>query len=160
MLVRYLSYVTLSLLLLINHSAFAATSTSNMGVTANVTAVCSVSASTLAFGAFTGAQLDTSTNYVVYCTNGAPYTVDFSAGAGTGATTTTRVMTNTNATSNTTTYAIYSDSGRSTVCGANCASGTGNGSGGNLYSVYGRMFVKSNPYVGPYSDTVVITVNY
>ena len=142
------------------NSASAATSTSNMAVTANVAASCTITASPLPFGAFTGAQLDVNTSVSATCTNGAPYTIDLSAGAGTGATTSARVMTNTNATSNTLTYSIYTNVGRTTVCGVGCVSGaTGNGTA-QATTLYGRMTAASNPYVGPYTDTVVATLNY
>ena len=158
--IKYIPFFALIALLFNSNHGCATTATSNMAVTAIVGTACTITASPLPFGAFVGTQLDVNTSVSATCSAGTPYTIDLNEGNGTGATTATRVMTNTNATSNALTYSIYTDSGRSTVCGVGCVpSTTGNGNAQSV-TLYGRMAANANPYVGPYTDTVVATLNY
>ncbi len=80
-------------LVLVPASAFAGQIQTTFSVTATVQATCLVSANTLAFGTYSGVQLDGTTTVGVTCTNTTPYTVGFDAGTFAGATVTTRRMT-------------------------------------------------------------------
>jgi spore coat protein U-like protein len=140
--------------------AAAATSTTTMSVTATVQATCSVSATTLAFGTYTGVQLDGSSTLTVNCTNTTPYTLALNVGTGTGATVATRKMT---AAAQTLNYSLYQDSGRATVwgqtTGTDTVAGTGNG-GAQPLTVYGRIPGGQLPTPGSYADTITATITY
>lgn len=140
----------------------AATATSNMSVTASVVAACTVSASALAFAAYSGTAVDGSADLTVNCTNDAPYTIGLSAGNGTGATTTTRVLTGSLA-NTTMNYGLYQDAAYATVWGdtdgTDTLAGTGSGADQTI-PVYGRIVAGQNGSVGTYTDTVAVTVNY
>src|SRR5215472_2657171 len=71
----------------------AATSTATFQVSANVPAICLISANNLAFGAYTGAVTNATSTVSVTCTNATPYTIGLDAGTSTGATVATRKMT-------------------------------------------------------------------
>ncbi len=145
-------------LILMTATALASNQTSNMAVSATVTAACTISAGALAFGNYTGAQLDGTSTISVTCTSGSPYTIDLDAGTGSGATTTTRKLTSG---ADTLDYTIYTDSGRSTIwkTGSPNVSGTGTGSAESV-TAYGRMPATATPNVGSYTDTVVATITY
>lgn len=142
-------------------TAAAATATANVGVSATVQATCSVSASPLAFGTYSSAQLDGSTNLSVSCTNGTTYTIALDAGTGAGATTTSRVLTGPS--SATLGYTLYSNAGRTSVwgvtTGTDTVGGSGNGSAQTI-SVYGRITSGQLPTPGSYADTVTATLTY
>jgi len=70
-----------------------ATSTSTFQVTATVASSCTVTATSLAFGNYTLAQLDGTSTITATCTNGTTYTIGLDAGTFSGATTSTRRMT-------------------------------------------------------------------
>ncbi len=141
-------------------SAFASTSTANMGVSATVQSTCLIAATPLAFGTYTGVLASTSTTLSVTCTNTTPYNVGLNAGLGTGATVTNRKMTGSSAVLN---YGLYQDSAESVnwgqTVGTDTVTGTGNGSAQSL-TVYGK--VPAGQYVAPgaYSDTITATVTY
>lgn len=141
--------------------AIAATTTTTFNVTASVVATCSVSASDVAFGTYTSAQLDGSGSVSVTCTNGVTYTVGLDAGTGSGATAASRLMTG--PASQTITYSLYQNAGRTTLWGLAAASqsvaGTGSGVAQTL-TVYARAPAAQTPGVGSYSDTITVTVTY
>jgi spore coat protein U-like protein len=141
--------------------AVAATVTTTFGVTATVQATCLVSASSLAFGTYTGAVVDTASSVSVTCTNTTPYNVGLSVGLATGATVTTRKMTG--PASALLSYALFSDSSRTVnwgqTIGTDTVTGTGNGAA-QAISVFGRL--ASGQFVAPgaYTDTITATVTY
>lgn len=139
----------------------ASTTTTTFNVTASVVATCSVSATDVAFGSYTAAQLDGSGTLSVTCTNQLPYTVELSAGTGSGATVASRLMTGPS--SQTITYSLYQNAGRTTLWGLTAATqsvaGTGSGAAQSL-TVYGRAPASQTPIVGSYSDTITVTVTY
>jgi spore coat protein U-like protein len=142
-------------------AAHAATASTTFVVKADVQATCLVSASTLNFGTYNGAQNDAASNVSVTCTNTTPYKVGLDAGLATGATVTSRKMQD--GTGQFLNYAIFSDSGRTTnwgnTPGTDTVNQAGNGSAQSI-PVYGR--IAQNQYVTPgaYSDTITATVNY
>ena len=72
--------------------AFATTQTTTFAVTATVQASCSISATALSFGAYTGVALPVANTITVNCTGGTTYNVGLNAGL-TGSSVTTRKMT-------------------------------------------------------------------
>lgn len=141
------------------YNASAATQTATMAVALNVPVTCSVSANPLAFGNFTGTSVGKTNFLNITCTNGAPYTIDLDAGAGAGATTSTRLLTNSSNSSYTLSYSLYTSSARTTVWAVGGRSGIGAGTS-QAVTVFSTMFANSNPYIGNYSDTIGVTVNY
>jgi len=147
-------------LVLVPASAFAATATTSFNVNATVQATCLVNATSLNFGTYSGVQLDGTSTINVTCTNTTPYTVGLDAGTFTGATVTTRRMTGPAAAP--LSYALYSDSGRTTNWGnstGSWVSGTGNGSAQGI-TVYGRIPAAQYATPGSYADTIAVTVTY
>jgi len=143
--------------------AYAATTTSTFAVQMTVTATCTVnSATTLNFGTqgVLSTNVDQTSTIQVTCTNTTPYNIGLNAGTGTGATVATRKMTSG---ANTVNYTLYSNSGRTTVCGNTVGTytqaATGNGSA-QSYTVYGRVPSQAAPAPGTYSDTITVTVTY
>lgn len=139
----------------------AATATATMGVTSTVQATCLISATPLAFGTYTGAQVDSTGTVSVTCTNTTPYNVGLNVGLATGATVTTRKMTGpSGALLN---YALYSDTGRTTNWGntvsTDTVAGTGNAASQAL-TVYGRETAAQYVTPGAYTDTITATITY
>lgn len=131
-------------------------------VTATVITNCNVTASTLNFGTqgVLAANVDQTSPLQVQCTNTTPYNIGLDAGTGTGATVTTRKMTGA---SNTISYSLYSNSGRTTVwgntIGTNTVSGTGSGTL-QTSTVFGRVPLQTTPPPATYTDTIIATVTY
>jgi len=131
-------------------------------VSATVTTSCSVSAANLGFGSVgvLTANVDATSTVTPQCTNTTPYNVGLNAGTAPGATVTTRKM---SSGGNTTSYWLYSNSGRTTnwgnTVGTDTVAGTGSGSNQAL-TVYGRVPAQTTPAPGSYSDTIVVTTTY
>jgi spore coat protein U-like protein len=145
--------------------AMAATASSTLSVTATVTANCTVSTSAVAFGnvnTISGSAVDATGSISVTCTNGTAWSAAAGAGGGTGATVAARKMLSG---SNLLNYALYSDSGRTTLWGdgtLTTAAITGTGSGSAQSStIYGRVASgQTSAPAGSYADTVAVTVTY
>lgn len=149
-------------------TAAAGTATSNLAVSATVSANCTIDASAgVAFGAYdpivTNASTDlTHTGSVdTTCTNGSTATITLGQGlnADTGSTASVplrRMISGSNYLS----YDLYSDSAHTTVFdGTTGVSVTGTGSAVTT-SVYGVVPSGQNVPAGSYSDTVVATVAF
>ncbi len=150
---------TVSALVPINTSS-GATSTSTFQVTATVASSCTVTATSLAFGNYTLAQLDGTSTITATCTNGTTYTIGLDAGTFSGATTSTRRMTGPSAAG--LSYSLFSDSGRTTNWGnatGSWVSGTGTGAA-QVLTVYGRIPANQTALIGSYTDTVTVTVTF
>jgi spore coat protein U-like protein len=136
--------------------------TASFAVSAFNTTTCSVSAATVNFGSSGVIQsaLDATGNIAVTCTNSAPYTISLDGGNAVASDPTQRQMA---LASETITYGLYRNAGRSQPwgdsAGVNTASGTGTGLTQN-YPVYGRVPAQTTPSPGTYTDTVVVTLNY
>jgi len=161
-------WIVMGCLSLIATSALSSTFTTSFNVTATVSAACSVTASTLAFGTYNptlASTLNASTTLNVTCTNGSAYNVGLDPGAGIGATVANRLMTRTSGGSDTIAYGLYSNSGLTTVWGntisSNTVTGTGNGSSQPI-TIYGSIFASNATSIPPagYSDSVNVTVTY
>ena len=144
-------FVTVVSALMPINTSSGATSTSTFQVTATVASSCTISATTLAFGNYTLAQLDGSSSITATCTNGTTFA---------GATTSTRKMTGPSASG--LSYSLYSDSGRTTNWGnatGSWVSGTGTGAA-QVLSVYGRIPASQTASIGSYSDTITVTITF
>ncbi len=146
----------------------AATAGTSFQVTATVVSACSVSGTTLHFGAaldpvLTPQPVDASSTLTVRCTNTTPYTVALDAGSNAGGATAfgNRSMTNG---SELLGYQLYLNPGRTTVWGdgtggSSTQAGTGSGSDQTL-TVHGRLPILSGAVPGSYADTVTVTITY
>lgn len=162
-------------ILLASGAAFAANAgaaSTNLGVSATVSASCSISTtSALEFGAYDPAVANASTDkdgtgvISVTCTSGAPVSITLGEGgnADTGSTAAAplRRMVDAEGTHHLS-YSLYSDSGRSVVWGDDAAVdvetiGTG---GAEALTVYGRIPGGQNVPSGVYNDIVVATVTF
>jgi spore coat protein U-like protein len=156
------------LLALLPVLAQAGTAGNSFQVTATVTSACTVSGTTLNFGASidplaTATPLDATSTLSVVCTNTTPYTVALNAGTNAGGASNFGARTMKSG-SNTLGYQLYLDAGRSSVWGDGTASsatsaGTGTGSTQTL-TIYGRLPSLANVIPGSYTDTVTVTVSY
>ena len=158
--------ISAAVLLALAGSAQAATKTTSFNVSASVAANCLVSATNLAFGAYTGVAALTGTSGVtVRCTNGTGYQVKLSPGGGSFA---TRLLSDG---TNTLQYNLYTSAANTTIWGDGTSStgfnsGTGSGlsSAGNVtYTVYGTLpdnATNQTAPVGSYSDSITVTVEY
>ena len=146
---------------LLTPSASASTTvTTTFGVSANVQALCTISAGALAFNTYTGAQAQATSNITVQCTNTTPYTVGLNQGTTATATVTNRLLAGPN--SATLAYSLFYDSAYSknwgNTTGSNQA-GTGNGAAQTL-TVYGQINAGQWVTPGSYTDTVTASVVY
>jgi spore coat protein U-like protein len=136
------------------------TSTTSFNVTATIVKDCGVSATSMVFGNYTGAVNNSTSTVTVTCTNTTAYTVGLSPGLATGATVATRKMQDG---ANLLNYALYSNSGRTTIwgntAGTNWVGGTGSGVAQPL-TVYGQIPAAQHPTPGSYTDTITATVTY
>ena len=150
---------------IIASSAIAGTATATIAVSATVVDSCSITATSMAFGNYSGLSeyaRDSSATLTPTCTAGTFYSISLNAGTGTGGTLTTRKMTGPNG--GTLRYGMYVDATRSTPWGDG-GSGTGwltqTGSGAaQPVSIFGRLQADQNTNAGAYSDTVTVTVTY
>ena len=121
---------------------------------------CTVTATSVAFGTYTGAGVNSPGTITVTCGNGRAYDVALSAGTSTGATVTTRKMTGpAGALLN---YALYSNATHTTNWGntaaTNWVTGTGTGAAQQL-TVYGQLAAAQYVAPGSYTDTITVTVS-
>jgi spore coat protein U-like protein len=135
--------------------------TATMQVTATVNDNCTVSTSDLAFGAYSGAQLDSTATIIATCTNLTGYSIGLNAGV-VGASTTSRQMSGPG--TDRLNYGLYHEAGRTTnwddIGGANPLSGqVGTGAAQNI-TVYGRIPAGQFVQAGSYSDTIQVTLQY
>lgn len=160
----FMSRLLAVLWLLITASSALAQATGSFGVSASIVNGCSVSAITLAFGAYSGQATQPTVDQIgqitVTCANGNAYDVRLDNGVNNGAGGQRRMQRvggggflN---------YELYKDSGRTQRWGNNNAqrlNGTGNGLPQQL-PVYGRLPGAQVVAFGPYRDTITVTVQY
>lgn len=151
-------------LMLAGPTARAATATDTMGVSATVQTACILSTTSLAFGNYdptSSTDTDATATLTITCTTGTSFTVGLNAGTTAGTTVTTRKMANG---ANRLSYALYSNSGRTTNWGNTSGTDTPAAitatSSASTMTVYGRVTALQNVPAGAYSDTVTVTVNY
>ena len=137
------------------------TFTNTFPVTAIVPLTCTVAASPLNFGNYSGALIDASSVVTVDCMNLTPFNIGLSAGNATGATVTTRRMTS--PASATLNYVLFQDSARTAnwgnTVGTDTLSSQGNGAPVQ-YGVFGRMAAGQPGDPALYTDTIIATITY
>jgi spore coat protein U-like protein len=141
--------------------ASAATQTSNMGVSANVSTACTISTTPLAFGEVARTGPTPATAIVaVTCTGGGAYTVGLGNGLHNVA-----AQRNLMSGSNLLAYGLFQDAAYGTVwtnTGAGLVSGVGTALEQDL-TVYGQVTTGQVIVSGngtPYADTVLVTLTY
>jgi Uncharacterized secreted protein len=156
-------------LLAASGEATAATATSNLLVTATVTASCSIDASAgLAFGAYDPvaanktADLDAEGTISTTCTNGATATVTLGQGANADAASTdaTPLRRMLGGTADYLSYEVFTDNGRGTTWDNTTGLDvTGTGAAVDT-TVYGRIPAGQNVPAHAYNDTVLATITF
>jgi len=151
-------------------STDAATATSNLSVTASVSANCLISTAPVAFGAYDPVSTNAATplpgtgTVNVTCTTGAGTTITLGQGANadTGSSDVAPVRRLNDGGTNFLNYALFQDAGHSTVWGNTVGTGVANTGTGtqNAITVYGTVAAGQNVPSGSYSDTVVATVTF
>jgi len=141
-------------------SAFAASSTGTLSVSAEVQDSCTVAAASIAYGVIdpsvtATATIDATTDLSVTCTGGTVYTIGLSGTVG------ARKMTGTNDPMATLNYELYSDAGHATAWdNTSTIGGTGNFAA-QTYPVYSAILTNQEmAAVDSYTDSVTITVSY
>lgn len=161
---RTLAPLTLAAAALVPCTAYAGSDTDSFEVRATVLASCDVTATNLLFGDYdpvAAANLDAETTLSVTCTNGTPYHVGMSLGAGSGASMATRRMTLTGDTA-TLNYVLYQNTQRTVLwgnTGTDRLAGSGTGTPDTLH-LYGRVPMQQASPAGAYVDTIVVTVSW
>jgi spore coat protein U-like protein len=146
--------------------AFAATATANLSVSASVSAVCTITTTPVAFGAYdpvvanAAANLNATGTVTVACTKGAAATIDLDNGSNLSGGS-RRMASGTDFL----TYALYKDAARTQVWGSGLAGGTTSAYNSasrtaTAVTVYGTVPQAQDVAVGAYSDVVVATINY
>ena len=142
-------------------SVFAATVTTTFQVTANVQPTCLISATTAAFGPYTGVVSDTTSIVTVTCSNTTTYDIGLNAGLGTGATVTTRAMTGPS--SALLNYGLFQDAAQSVnwgnTTGTDTVTGTGNGLAQTV-TIFGQVSAGQFVAPGAYLDTITATITF
>ena len=139
-------------------SGWAGTASNSFQVTATVTSSCTVSGTTLNFGA----SIDPlAASVPLDATSTLSVALNAGANAGGPANFSARAM---KSGVHSLGYQLYLDAGRATVWGDGTASsstsaGTGTGSAQTL-TIYGRLPSLANVVPGSYTDTVTVTVSY
>jgi spore coat protein U-like protein len=142
-------------------SVFAATVTTTFQVTANVQATCAISATTAAFGSYTGVVSDTTSIVTVTCSNTTTYNIGLNAGLGTGATVTNRAMTGPN--SALLNYGLFQDAAHSVNWGDTVGTDTVTGTGDGLaqtVTIFGQVSAGQFVAPGAYLDTITATITF
>lgn len=150
-------------------NSYAGTATSNLSVTATVSANCTISTAAVAFGAYdpivahaTAALTGTGT-VTVTCTNGSTGTITLGQGANANTGSTDAAPLRQMASGvNRLAYSLYSDTARTVVFGNTAGTGvarTGTGAA-DAVTVYGSVAAGQNKPAGSYADTVVATVTF
>lgn len=123
-------------------------------------AACTVSTNGVNFGNYDGSEVPgTGEITVAGCTASTSYTIALSPGSSNDFI--TRTMQNTIDTSHTLSYNLYTSATYSNVWGNGTNSSVVSGTGtGGIYTVYGLIPKGQNPYVGSYSDPIVVTLTF
>ncbi len=150
--------------------AVAATSTSNLAVSATVTANCNIQAAPLGFPAYdpgTGASSSASADLAVDCTNNVNFALSLGAGLGSTNAYGNRSMQGQGAAAGSSLgYQLSYAGGADLAAGATFATATGDGYDGSfgtsdqLFTIDGVIPGSQSVAGGNYTDTVVATLTY
>jgi spore coat protein U-like protein len=140
--------------------ASAATSTTTFSVTAEVVTNCTITATNMAFGNYSGVQKDATATLDATCSTGTPYTIGLNKGTGAGATITTRKMTGPGP--ELLNYTLSKDDARTINWGdtpPDTVPGTGTGAV-QPHTVFGKIPASQFVQSGEYSDTISVTLTF
>ncbi len=142
--------------------AGAATATTTFLVVANVLVTCTISATELNFGDYTGLRINAQSEILVRCTNTAQWNIGLNQGTCTGATVTTRCMTG--PAPFLLNYSLSSDAAGTVnwgnTVGTDTVAGTGTGTS-QVVSVFGTLPAgQSTAGPGGYADTITATITF
>jgi spore coat protein U-like protein len=130
-------------------------------VTAIVQAECTISATALSFGTYSGSLISAASALTVSCTNTTPFNIGLNAGTATGATVTTRKMTGPSSAH--LSYALFRNSTHTlnwgNTVGTDTLGSTGTGTA-QVISVFGQLAASQPLSPGVYSDTIIATITY
>jgi spore coat protein U-like protein len=137
--------------------AFAQTATGNMAVTAEVTKVCTIAATDMAFPAYSQtANADTSSLVTVQCT-GTSGALGFTVDDGANFLVSRRLTDATNYLN----YTIAVTQGAAAIANATAVPVTVSAvDGSGTATLFGRIPAQGNKPAGNYTDTVVVTLTY
>jgi spore coat protein U-like protein len=158
--------LSLAVMSLISIPAFAGSATASLNVSASVSAVCTISTSAVAFGAYDPVVTNAATDLngtgtvTVACTKGASATIDLGNGSNLSGGS-RRMGSGTDFLS----YSLYKDAARTAVWGTGLAGGTtytysSASKAATSITVYGKVPQAQDVTVGAYSDVVTATINY
>lgn len=161
---------TTALFLAASSASQAGTATSNLSVTATVSANCTISTAPVAFGAYDPIVANATTalngtgTVTVTCTTGSAATITLGQGTNpaTGSTDAAPLRQMKDSATDVLAYSLFQDTGRTTVWGNTAGTGvaeTGTGTVQNV-TVYGAVPAGQNVPAASYSDTVVATVTF
>jgi spore coat protein U-like protein len=121
---------------------------------------CQTTTTPMDFGTMVNlnAIVDATNTVSVTCTNGVNYSVGLDNGTSGSTNPAARRMTAAG-TTDSVTYGIYTNTGRTTPWGASAFSARGNGNP-RIYTGYGRVPVQTTPGVANYSDRLTVTITY
>ncbi len=141
--------------------AAAATATTTFSVTAEVRTTCTITTTNLAFGPYSGVQVDGTSTLSATCSTNTPYNIGLNAGGATGATVTTRAMKG--PATDVLHYSLFRDSARSlnwgSTIGTDTVASTGTGAV-QPFTVFGRIPAGQFVQSGAYSDTITVTLTF
>jgi spore coat protein U-like protein len=156
----------------IGNVTFAATATSNMAVSANVSGDCTIAANPLGFGSYdpvttnssSGSDAITTTNLLVTCTADSTATITLGQGINpaSGSSDDAPLRRMANGSGAFINYSLYQDEGLSTTWGNSPATGEpyeGTGSTTSV-TVFGDATKGQSVPAGAYNDTVVATITF
>jgi len=161
----------LSLIVIVTsvNPAFAATTTTNLSITAIVGATCNISTSSVSFGSYdplsanVTSPLNGSGSVGTTCSNGLTNTITLDQGLNVATGSSDAVpLRQLRSAGNVIAYFLYSNSGRTTVFGNTTGTGVGQTGTGQSASatVFGQIPAGQNAAPGSYADTVVATVTF
>jgi spore coat protein U-like protein len=137
------------------HDGKAATATGTLTATASVASTCTVSGNTMAFGAYTGAQVDQTGVITANCTKGTSFSVAMTSAQTGGFYEMTSGL-------NILNYKVYSNNARTTEIVQNTVILTDSNASGNdqTTTIYGRVPAAQVASIGAYSGTTTFTLTY
>jgi len=167
--IRHIALALAGIVVLTGASAFAGTATSNMAVSATVSANCTIAAGALAFGAYdpivanASVPLPGTATLTVTCTSGSPSTITLDQGLNpAGGSTNAAPLRQMASGGNFLSYGLFQDNAHTITWGNTAGTGaayTGTGVAGSV-TVFGQVPAAQNVPAGTYNDTVVATITF
>ena len=133
--------------------------TGTMTVSASVQTSCSVTATPLAFGVYTGTVVTSTSNITVLCNTDDLVTISLSDSTTSGG----AYQMNDVTSSNSLNYKLFQDSAYTTLWGSNTTAMAGVSISGTIsksFPVYGQIPSNQNSPAESYTDTITVTVSY